>query len=154
MYKVAISLILVFFIISCGNEPKTEPLDLMKHGLPIQIMAPQEAVVKSNDAGFYKDVTVKYGDNYFVQIISTSVTISDIAQLKSDQLRQVKKHPHFKEVIFEEENGFIFEKQIDSLTNFDFRYIKIQGSDEYIFQTGLSGTYSQEDVRAMYESVK
>jgi len=82
------------------------------------------------------------------------MTTTDMAVLKDDQLREVKKNPFFKEVIFEETNGFIFQKQIDSLYNYDFRYIKIQGSNEYIFQTGLTGTFSEEDVKEMYESVK
>jgi len=103
--------------------------------------------------GFYKDVTVKKGDDYFVQILSTSATTTDINSLKSDQLNEVKKNPYFKKIVFEEANGFIFEKQIDSLFNYDFRYVKIQGSNEYIFQTGLFGKFSEEVVRDMYESV-
>lgn len=154
MVKKIVAFFLLVFILACNNGPKTEPLDLMKHGLPIQIKAPADAVVKSNDLGFYKDVTVKHGDNYFVQIISTSATTTDIATLKNDQLKEVRKNPFYKEVIFEEENGFIFEKQIDSTFNYDFRYIKIQGSNEYIFQTGLTGTFTKEDVKLMYESVK
>lgn len=154
MYKVLLSIIALTLIMSCTDKPKTEPLELMKYGLPIQIKAPQEAVVKADDAGFFKDVTVKHGDNYFVQIISTSATTTDVAVLKADQLGEVQKNPYFKEVIFEEPSGFIFKKQIDSLTNYDFRYVKIQGSNEYIFQTGLTGTFTEEDVRLMYESVK
>jgi len=154
MYKTILTLFVMIFLFSCSDGPKVEPMDLMKYGLPIQIKAPAESVVKANDLGFYKDVTVKHGDNYFVQIISTSMTTTDMAVLKDDQLREVKKNPFFKEVIFEETNGFIFQKQIDSLYNYDFRYIKIQGSNEYIFQTGLTGTFSEEDVKEMYESVK
>ena len=154
MIRVIFSAVILLLLTSCGSKPKTEPLDLMKYGLPIQIMAPQDAVVKANDAGFYKDVTVKHGDKYFVQIISTSATFTDINRLKQDQLNEVKKNPYFKEVIFDETNGFIFKKQVDSLVNFDFRYVKIQGSDEYIFQTGLTGTFTEDDVRQMYESVK
>lgn len=154
MRSKVVFILLGFILISCNSAPKTEALDLMKYGLPIQIKAPAEAVVKANDLGFYKDVTVKQGEDYFIQIISTSATTSDIAVLKEDQLKEVKKNPYFKEVIFDEPNGFIFEKQIDSLFNYDFRYVKLQGSNEYIFQTGLYGTFSKEDVKLMYESVK
>lgn len=154
MKSIAVFILLGFILISCNNAPKTEALDLMKYGLPIQIKAPAEAVVKANDLGFYKDVTVKKGDDYFIQIISTSATTTDIAVLKQDQLKEVEKNTYFKKVIFDELNGFIFEKQIDSLFNYDFRYVKLQGSNEYIFQTGLYGTFSEEDVKLMYESVK
>jgi hypothetical protein len=154
MIKRLVAFFVLALLLACNSGPTTEPLELMKYGLPIQIKAPKDAVVKANDLGFYKDVTVKYEDNYFVQIISTSVTTTDLAALKNDQLREVRKNPFFKEIIFEEDNGFIFQKQIDSSFNYDFRYIKIQGSNEYIFQTGLTGTFTEEDVREMYESVK
>jgi hypothetical protein len=154
MCKKVLSFLILILLLSCSNEPRVEPLDLMKYGLPIQIKAPKDAVVKADDAGFFKDVTVKHGDNYFLQIIGTSATTTDVAVLKADQLREVKKNPFFQEIIFEEPAGFIFRKQIDSLINFDFRFVKIQGSQEYIFQTGLSGTFTEEDVRLMYESVK
>ena len=155
MQKILVVSALILLSMSCGNKKlKTEPLDLMKYGLPIQILAPAEAVVNAKDQGFYTDVTVKQGEDYFIQIISTSATTTDIAELKGDQLREVKKNPFFSQVLFEEENGFIFEKQIDSLKNYDFRYVKVQGNNEYIFQTGLSGRFSEESVRTMYESVK
>lgn len=155
MNRIALFFILSIFILSCAeNKPKTEILDLMKYGLPIQIKAPAEAVVKADDMGFYTDVTVKGGDDYFIQILSTSATTSDIGILKKDQLNEVEKNPYFKRITFEETNGFIFEKQIDSLYNYDFRYVKIQGSNEYIFQTGLFGKFSEDAVRKMYDSVK
>jgi len=153
--KIPVLLVVLLALFSCGDKKANkEVLDLMKYGLPIQIQAPAEAVVKSDDMGFYKDVTVKKGDDYFLQILGTSATTTDLSALKGDQLNEVKKNPYFNKIIFEEENGFIFEKKIDSLFNYDFRYVKIQGNNEYIFQTGLFGKFSQDAVREMYESVK
>ena len=153
--NISILFLVVLALLSCGDKKENkEALDLMKYGLPIQIQAPAEAVVKSDDMGFYKDVTVKKGEDYFVQILGTSATTTDLASLKGDQLNEVKKNPYFNKIIFDEANGFIFEKKIDSLFNYDFRYVKIQGSNEYIFQTGLFGKFSEEAVREMYESVK
>ena len=53
------------------------------------------------------------------------------------------------------DNGFIFEKKLspDHL-NYDFRYFKVQGDKEYVFQTGLIGKFSLEDVKGMYGAVK
>ena len=155
MKKLFILIVSILFLFSCGdNKSKNELLDLMKYGLPIEIQAPAESVVKANDLGFYKDVTVKGGEDYFIQILSTSATSSNTTQLKQEQLREVKKNPYFNKIIFDESNGFIFEKKIDSIFNYDFRYVKIQGNLEYIFQTGLYGNFSEESVKKMYESVK
>lgn len=50
---------------------------------------------------------------------------------------------------------FIYRKKIsEDRINHDFRYIKIQGDQEYMFQVGLMGQFSLEDVKAMYASVK
>ena len=46
-------------------------------------------------------------------------------------------------------------KKIDEdILRYDFRYVKIQGDKQYIFQTALSGGYSESDVTIMYNSMK
>jgi len=123
--------------------------------MPIKVSAPADAKVEANDMGIMKDVTVKGGDNYFLQISSGVSTTTDIAKIKADQLAEVKAAMFFDAVVEEDENGFIYRKKIsEERTNHDFRYIKIQADQEYIFQTGLMGSYSLEDVKRMYESVK
>lgn len=143
---------LVFF--SCGNSANKVKLDLMSYGLPIAIGAPAESVVVVDDLGVWKDVTVKHDDDYFVQILSSKASTLDASKLKSESLSEVKGSRFFAKIIQEDEAGFIFEKKIDERTNYDFRYFKIQGDYEYSFQTGLIGTFSEDQVRAMYTSVQ
>ncbi len=142
------------FIVSCGNTVKQEKLDLMSYGLPIAISAPAEAEVAVDDMGVWKDVTVKKGDDYFIQILSSKASSLDISKLKNAALDEVKGGRFFSKIIQEEDAGFIFEKKIDENINFDFRYFKIQGDSEYSFQTGLIGTFTEEQVRSMYNSVQ
>ncbi len=155
-YFVALSLLLLF---SCkGDAPATSKLmdyDLMKHGMPIKIMAPAEPVVEASDMGIMKDVTVKGEGNYFIQITSGVATTTDVAALKSTQLMEVKNALFFDEIISEEDHGFIYRKKIsEDRINHDFRYIKIQGDQEYMFQVGLMGQFSEDEVKQMYEAVK
>lgn len=149
----------LFVFIGCkGETPATSNLssyDLMKHGMPIKIMAPANPVVEASDMGIMKDVTVKGEGNYFLQITSGISATTDIAALKAQQLSEVKNALFFDEIIEEDENGFIYRKKIsEDRINHDFRYIKIQGDQEYMFQVGLTGQYSLEDVQSMYASVK
>ena len=68
---------------------------------------------------------------------------------------KVKNSPFFSEIIKEDDNGFIFKKTIsEDRINYDFRYVKIQGDKEYVFQTGLIGQFTLDDVEMMYEAVK
>ena len=75
-------------------------------------------------------------------------------QVKSSaSLTAVQEDPFFREMIKEEDQGFIFSKKADSTTvDYDFRYVKILGDKELIFQTGLVGSFSLEDVKIMYNA--
>ena len=56
-------------------------------------------------------------------------------------------------MIREDEHGFIYSKLVDTArVDYDFRYIRMLGAQELIFQTGLTGTYSLEAVNRMYET--
>lgn len=154
-------LICLFFLIvvaySCKQDPASQYVetDLMADGLPIKIMAPPESEVKLEDYGFLKDVTVKKGDNFYIQIMESEADNFDLKAVKAEKLAEVKAGPFFSKILSEEEHGFIFEKKLDEETfNYDFRYVKIQGSNQYLFQRGLIGLFSQEDVEAMYAAVK
>lgn len=150
-------ILLAFIVFSCSSDKKekVQDLDLMSYGVPLKIKAPEGTKVKSKDMGIYQDITLKKDENYFVQIISTSATTNDIAKIKKERLEEVKKNPYFSSVILDESNGFVFEKKINDTTfNYDFRLIRLQGDNEYSFQTGLFGLFTKEQAMTMYESVK
>lgn len=148
-------ILLAILLLSACAEPKASypEMDLMKHGLPIKINAPADAEVEMNDMLLMKDVTVKK-DNFYMQIFSSDVITTDVAKIKTEKLNEVKYKSSFSKIIQEDADGFIFEKmRSDSTANYDFRKIKVQGDKQYIFQTGLIGKFSEQDVRDMYESV-
>jgi len=155
MKKVWTLLIIGFIIVACSTEAKFEDYDLVKHGLSIKIKAPAEPEVTVVDMGIAKDVTVKKGDNYSIQIISAGATNYNVSDIIAEKKTEVEGGPFFSQIVQEDENGFIFEKKIDEENiNYDFRAVKILGDTEYDFQTGLLGRFSKEDVMDMYEAVK
>jgi len=144
-------------MLSCNanNESIYPKLDLLQYGMPITILAPSDAEVTSEDLGIWKDVTIKSGTDYYLQIIASQATTFDKSKILSDQIRSVKEGAFFSKIIEENEDGIIFEKKIDEENlNYDFRYVKLLGDKEYIFQTGLIGSFTEEEVRKMYNSVK
>lgn len=148
-------LLCILLIGACAEPTVSFPeLDLMKDGLPIKIKAPLDAKVEMSDMVVMKDVTVKK-DDYYLQIFSSDAMVRDISKIKEEKLAEVKSKPSFSKIIQDDEHGFIYEKlRIDSTTNYDFRHVRIQGDKQYIFQTGLIGKFSEQDVRNMYESVQ
>ena len=151
---------LIFFPILCFFACKQDsitltPLDLQPYGLPITILAPDSSEVKARDYSIMRDITIKKGDQFFVQIFEYEADILDEAGEKHRQMDAVKEDPYFVEIIKEDDKGFIFSKQIDSTKlDYDFRYIKILGSRQLVFQAGLTETFSLEEVKRMYEAVK
>ncbi len=149
---------MTLLVYACGSEEKSNlsPLDLTSYDVPVTIMAPDSANVKKMDmGGIMKDVTVKKGEDYYVQIYASQAATNDIAKLKSDQLADIKSNPFFSKIIKEEEAGFIYENKIDStMTSHGFCYVYVQGDREFVFRTGLVGTFTLEEAEKMYEAVK
>lgn len=148
----------LFFVFSCQKDQQAEwkPLELLQYGLPVTVLAPDSAAVKSDDlGGLIKDVTVKGGDDYSIQIYATDATTTDLAKVKAAQLAEVKSNRYFSKIIEEEENGFLYEMKLDSTNiNYGFRHVRVQGDMEFVFQPSLIGTFTLEEARRMYEAVK
>jgi len=140
---------------NCGQESKYEDYDLLKHGLSLKIKAPLDPEVKVTDMGIAKDVTVKKGEDFNIQIISSAASNYNISEIIAEKKETVEGSVYFSEIIHEDENGFVFEKKIDEENiNYDFRFVKIVGDTEYDFQTGLLGKFSKEAAMEMYDAVK
>jgi len=137
------------------DDMPMKELDLRPHGLQITIMAPDSAVIQEKDYNFMRDITIRKGDRFFLQIFEFAAPRQDAAGEKLRQLTAAREDPYFREVVMEEDQGFIFSKQADSTTvDYDFRYVKILGEKELIFQAGLVGTFSLPDIQRMYTAVK
>ena len=155
MTKCIAFLFSLMIIVSCGSSTVKYPsIDLLKHGFSISVKAPADAKIDSDDFGVMKELTIQSGDEYNIQILKSNSNTTVVADALNGQMKMVKTDMYFTKVIEEHDNGFIFEKDIDGNINYDFRYIKLIGDQEYIYQTGMMGTYTEEAVRTMYESVQ
>jgi hypothetical protein len=126
----------------------------MSHGVPVKIKAPEDAEVIAKDMIVMKDVTIKK-DGFYVQLLYGDAMTHDPLIAFAEQKKTVESSPFFSKMVEENEHGFIFEKKIDEENiNYDFRFVKIRGGKEYIFQTGLIGRYSLEEVQKMYAAVQ
>ncbi len=145
-------------LFACQNNATTKlkELNLLRYNIPITIMAPDSAKVVAGSLSFSQDITIKSPeDNFDLQIFAYDATTTDMVTVKASHLAEVKSNAYFSEIIEEEDAGFIYSMNFDSIsTNYGFKYLKIQGDKEYIFQTGLVGNFGLDDVKVMYEAVK
>ena len=151
------SLILACLILVGCNGKKSDNYpskDLLKHGFAISVKAPDDAEIKFDDLGIMQELTIIKDNEYNIQILKSITNTTSAKQAIEGQKGLVKNDLYFSKIIEEYDNGFIFEKKIDDNINYDFRYIKLIGEHEYIYQTGMVGTYTEESVREMYNSVQ
>lgn len=132
-----------------------EDLDLLSHGIPIKIKAPAGAEVKVDDMGIVKDITVRADDSFSLQIIEGTSYLANLSEVVSKQKADAIASRTFSEIVEEDDHGFIFQKKYsEDRSSYDFRYVRLQGDKEYIFQTGLLGQYTLEQVQEMYKAVQ
>jgi hypothetical protein len=149
-------ILLSLMVISCGQERSEElpELDLMRCGMPIVIRAPEGATVKTMDLVLSKDITVIKGD-FHLQIFESEADSRDLNEIKQRLLEEVRNHTYFDTVLLEDKAGFIYSTRVnENYTNYGFRYVRIQGDNEYVFQQGLGGKFSREAIDVMYRAVQ
>lgn len=155
MKKIAFVSLCALMLFACQSEtPQLLPLNLLEHGIPMTIMAPDSADVKTSDLGLFKNVTIQKGKDYYIEVFYSQATTTDVAKIKADQMEEVRSEQYFSQILSEEDAGFMYETEIDSIKNYGFRYIKVQGDNEYIFRPGFSGFFTQAAAERMYNSVK
>lgn len=149
--------LLIFIMIMCRRD-RVEPLkelDLLTYGFPISVKAPDSSEIKQLDLIVQKDLTIKKGNDYYIQIFMGEASSVSAPELKTAALNTTKQNQYFSRVVEEEDKGYIFELKMDSTaTSYGFKYFHIQGDKELIFQTGLTGLFNEKQVRRMYNAIK
>lgn len=149
-------LMLAGFVACQKDTSGLKETDLLAHGLPVTIMAPDSADIKVRKiGGFIKDITVKGPGNYDLQILASAMSSSDLAKVKAEELASVKGGRYFSKIISEAEDGFLYETALDSSrVHYNFRHILLQGDEEIVFSAGMSSTLTQEEAERLYQAVK
>lgn len=156
MKKISFLFLLIAVLAACQKDVQDEwkPLDLLPYSVPVTILAPDSVDVNSqNLGGVIQDVTIK-APGYSIQIYGTDLETNDLARLKAEQLSEVKNNRYFSRIVQEEANGFIYENLIDTMLNYNFRYVLPRGDKLYTFQTGIVETYSLPEAKRLYQAVK
>lgn len=147
-----------FVITGCSEEEKYEDLvelDLIAEGVPIVIKAPEGAVVEVKDMVVQRDITVRKGEEFSLQIFESDAFERNVPAIKQRLMSEVQKNPYFRDIVEVDDNGFIYETAVDSnYINYGFRHVRLQGDKEYIFQTAMRGKFSLEDVQRMKMAVE
>ena len=153
-------LIAIVTLIACnggGTPGAWKEHNLLRYDLPVSVMGPDSVNVNSNNLLFSKDVTIEgvLEEGYGIQIYSSEASSQDPKKIKAEELGASKKHQYFSELIQDDEQGFIYTTKLDSANIYHrFKYIKVQGAKEYIYQDLSGRKYDLDDVKKMYAAVQ
>lgn len=142
---------------SDGTPGAWKEHNLLRYDLPVSIMGPDSVNVTSNNLLFSKDVTIEGAleDGFGIQIFSSEASSQDPKKIKAEELAASKRHQYFSELIQDDEQGFIYTTKLDSANVYHgFKYIKVQGAREYIYQNLSGRKYNLNDVKKMYAAVQ
>ena len=149
--------IIVLFLAACNNPDDNylKPRNLLEYGIPYTILAPDSVDIKKENLVVSDEVIIKSqnSDDYEVRVYFGEAT-KDIAAKKLEELNTLKSISAYSSfnVVLDEPNGFVYETVIDeTLHNFGFRRIVVQGDREYIFQSG-NGNYTKAQAEEMYQA--
>lgn len=159
-----VGLLIVLGMVACQSpEPTVEDvfpkkLNLLQHGIPIAIQAPDDAKVTNRSDNFMQDVVVE-GKDYYVQIYSQNASAPNCKTLASNAQADVKAtNTTFQRIIQEDDCGFVYEVQApgDTTKCYNFEFYRVQGNKSFSFSTttGRRKPFTQDQVIRIYEAVK
>ncbi len=137
------------------HDVRLEKLNLAPHGVNLVIMAPDSSEIDVRQYETIKDITIRKGPYYDIQIFESEASSMDVGALKTEELQALWEEAYFRELTWEDKAGFIFKTKLeDNSPSYDFRHFKIIADREYRFQAGLTGMFILEDIERMYKAVK
>ncbi|TVR83869.1 MAG: hypothetical protein EA409_02160 [Saprospirales bacterium] len=145
-----------FFLSSCAGDPASDLVetDLMRHGLPLKILAPEELTVRTSSLGTQEEFVLDGGDDFYIEVHASEGSSGGMEDLVSDLKRTIEGHRFFQEFTLEQSDGFIYEFKINEKhSNFGFRRVRIQGGREYVFRNAPSKIFTEEQAVRMFNAV-
>lgn len=154
--RLVLPVILGMVLLSCGGVGSDwKSTNLIDHGLPITIMAPDSLEVQRSSIAFQEDITIEGPGDFGLQIFVSDAFVSNLSDAIKSQKESVQGNAFFHAMILEDEQGFVFENRIDSANQiFGFRHVRLMGGKEYVFQEPLMSTYTEEQAKRLFEAVK
>ena len=156
LYLFLVSPLLILFLSSCGQDATSglEETDLMRHGLPLKILAPPDLEVESASIGSQQEFKLNGGDDFTMEVHVSEGLSGNMSELVSDLKKSIESHRFFNGYFLDEPDGFIYEfKMSETISNFGFRRVRIQGDKEFVFRNGPGKIFTEEQATRMFKAV-
>lgn len=150
-------LVFIFFLYHCSHKKHDAGkggLSLLSYGIPCTIQAPADVQINQIGSGKLADVAIRNKSDYDIQVFMSAAYTTDLIKIKAQKKAEIASSPIFRKIIEEGDSGFIFENQLeDGSLAYDFKVVKVIGSNEVVFQCGNTRAYTEAEVKKMFRSI-
>jgi len=148
--------IILCLFAACASDGMSgwKETDLMSHGLPVKIKAPEDITVEKSLFSGSEEYQLSGTDGYGMNVLVADATSPNVSVIKTELKELVQNGKYFSDFIESPENGFIYKISIDSThAVYGFRKIKIQGEKQIVFQNQYMSKLSEEKARQLFNSI-
>lgn len=138
---------------ACKEKSSEGKTSLYRYGIPVHIDIPKDAAINKSADGNVSGLTIVDEEGFNMQVMQTNTSFTDAKMAKFYHREQVVNNPDFTKIIEDYDEGFLFELRDGEDRLYDFRFVKIMGTHEIIFQAGPTCKCSEAQVRNMILSV-
>jgi hypothetical protein len=129
--------------------------DLMKYGIPVHVILPENSEITKGKTGRTSDVYIKNNSGYNVHISMADASSGNLNTIVKEKKKEMAADSDFLKIIEEYPDGFYYEKYgSDGSKGYDFFLVQIVGQKEVQFQGGLAVNFPEEQVRQMIQSIR
>jgi len=150
--------IILITSLSCNGpkqDKKSVGTDLMKYGIPVSVMVPENSEITKGKTGRTSDVYIKNDSGYNMHILMADARSGSVGTIVTERKKDIVGSPYFIKIIEEYPDGFYYEKfESDASTGYDFFIVQIVGDKEIQFQGGLAVNFSEAVVKQMIKSIR
>ncbi len=148
----------LILVVGCQNnkkDVKNQGTDLMKYGIPVNVVVPEDSEITKGQTGRTSDVYIKNSSGYNLHISMSAASSANVGNVVKEKKRDITTAPDFLKIVEEYSDGFYYEKYgSDGSKGYDFFLVQIIGQQEVVFQGGLAVNFSEEQVKQMIKSIR
>ncbi|MFZ1705554.1 MAG: hypothetical protein WAT79_14490 [Saprospiraceae bacterium] len=146
----------LFFFNSCSpaSNQKENKVSLHKYGFPVSIKVPKDVAFTKGSSSFVESLTLVNNDGFNMQVLMTNASSGSLKKAKLLQREIVINNPDFLKIIEDYDDHFIFELELNGDRYYDFRFVKIVGNKEIVFQGGPTCNCTEENIKKMVNAVQ
>lgn len=147
--------LLVATLVGCAADKQEDwkLTDLMSHGLPVKVMAPNDLKVTKSSLGGSQEYNLHCPDGYGMNILVMEATSGNAESTIAELRDIIEQGKYFDSIVESTKDGFIYKMSVsDNHAVYGFRKVQIQGDKQFVFQNPYMSKLSLDEAKRLYKA--